>query len=367
MEFDIDQMQDKQFHTYRKTKTANENFYFKWNPMNLINKSYVRKTDDNFENMMNIELPRRIYQSRPDLILNIDNEYMTFLLMDEVKKFYKNSAITMPKRHYLNRFVKDMRNWSEQYVDFMHYTVPLTTAWGGGQKFASEYMGQYGTFEAVRHIYENSSLKHLVSADGSELHVSKRYFATDSEKAIQDIRASWREANGLNDEQTVIFVAAGNELKEAQFTAESARKGISEFLLKYSAPTSLSPKARPLDNFVTVISTHAGSAGEAYMKDFVRDSAWKGQVVWVNNEDNQHLNAMCGSDFGIIHDGQMISSAAACHLPTMNLFNMRMNDEYYNNLFNRWWNDMNIIADKNVYPEVIGGEVWHGKIADTLG
>ena len=28
---------------------------------------------------------------------------------------------------------------------------------------------------------------------------------------------------------------------------------------------------------------------------------------------------------------------------------------------------MNIIADRNVYPEIIGGEAWYGKIADTLG
>ena len=27
---------------------------------------------------------------------------------------------------------------------------------------------------------------------------------------------------------------------------------------------------------------------------------------------------------------------------------------------------MNVIADTNVYPEMIGGEAWFGKIADTL-
>ena len=89
---------------------------------------------------------------------------MTFLLMDELRKYYRNSAINMPQRHYLARFVRDMRHWSEKYVDFMHYTVPLTPGnIGGGYKFPSEYMGQYGVFEAVRHIYENSNLKHLVS------------------------------------------------------------------------------------------------------------------------------------------------------------------------------------------------------------
>ena len=28
---------------------------------------------------------------------------------------------------------------------------------------------------------------------------------------------------------------------------------------------------------------------------------------------------------------------------------------------------MNIIADNNIYPELIGGEAWFGKIADTMG
>ena len=126
---------------------------------------------------------------------------MTFLLMDEIKKYYRNSAITMPKRHYMARFVRDMRNWSEQYVDFMHYSVPLTAKVGGGYKFPSEYMGQYGVFEAVRHIYEKSAnLKHLVSEDGSELHVSKKYFSTDTEKSIQGIRSSWREQHGLTND-----------------------------------------------------------------------------------------------------------------------------------------------------------------------
>ena len=261
-----------------------------------------------------------------------------------------------------------MRNWSEKYVDFMHYTVPLVTSLPSGYKFPSEYMGQYGVFEAVRHIYQSSrTLGHLVSEDGTEIHLSQRYFTTDSEKAIQDIRSNWRKQNGITEDQTVIFYGPGNEKKEAVFTAENTRKGIKEFLLKYSAPTSLSPKARPLDNFVTVISVHAGSPGEQYIRDFVRQSDWYGKVIFVTNEDNEHLNAMCAADFGIIHDGQMISSAAACHLPTMNVFNMRMHDQYYNELFNRWWNDMNIIADNAVYPEMIGGEAWFGKIADTLG
>ena len=46
--------------------------------------------------MADHDLPKRIYQSRPNLILNIDNEYMTFMLMDEIKKQYLNSSVAMP-------------------------------------------------------------------------------------------------------------------------------------------------------------------------------------------------------------------------------------------------------------------------------
>ncbi len=293
---------------------------------------------------------------------------MTFLLMDDLQRYYKNSSVNMPQRHYLNRFVRDFRNWTEKYVDFMHYTVPLRTSVGGDYKFPSEYMGQYGAYEAVRHIYKSSEkLARLVNEDGSELHVSKRYFASDLEKGIEGIRQKWREANGISDDTHVIFVAAGNEQNEVEFSTENIRKGIKEFLLKYSAPTSLSPKARPVENFVTVISTHSGSDGERYIKEHVKDNEWMGKVIFVSDIDNGHLDAMCGSDSGIIYDGQMVSSAAACHLPTMNMINMRMHHMWYNELFNRWWNDMNIIADNNIYPELIGGEVWFGKIADTLG
>lgn len=47
----------------------------------------------------------------------------------------------MPQRHYLNRFVRDFRQWTEKYVDHMHFTVPLQTGTADGYKFPSEYIG----------------------------------------------------------------------------------------------------------------------------------------------------------------------------------------------------------------------------------
>lgn len=316
---------------------------------------------------MDAQLPKRIHQSRPSLIVNVDNEYMTFMLMEEIKKYYANSALDCPQRHYVNRFVRDFRQWTEKYVDHMHYTVPLTCATGDNYKFPSQYIGQYGVYEAVKHIYSsNAGLSNLVTDNGDSLYVNKRYFATDIEKGVTEIRADWRAKNELSEDHTVIFFAPGNEKNEAEFCLENVRKGVKEFLLKYSAPTSLSPKALPMDMFATVISLHEGSEGAQYVREQLRENGWTGRVIFTSNEDNEHLNAMCAADFGIMYDGQMVSSAAACHLPTMDLINMRMNHMWYNDLFNRFWADMNIIANNAVIPELQGGQAWFGKIADSL-
>jgi hypothetical protein len=45
-----------------------------------------------------------------------------------------------------------------------------------------------------------------------------------------------------------------------------------------------------------VISVHKGSPAEQYVRDFVRDNEWLGKVVIVTNENNEHINAMAGSD-----------------------------------------------------------------------
>lgn len=52
-----------------------------------------------------------------------------------------HNANELPKRHYYNRFVKDMKQFAEKYVDFMHFTVPLDPANIGGYKFPGEYVG----------------------------------------------------------------------------------------------------------------------------------------------------------------------------------------------------------------------------------
>jgi hypothetical protein len=137
-----------------------------------------------------------------------------------------------------------------------------------GFRFPGEYVGQYAVYEAVRHLYSKSKeLKPLIKDES--IFVNKKFFAADLEKSIDKVRTEFREKHKIPKEGTVIFFAPGNEKVEAEFCLENVRKGIKEFILKYSSPTSLSPKAPPVDNYVTVISLHRGSEAEQYVKDFL--------------------------------------------------------------------------------------------------
>jgi lipid A disaccharide synthetase len=155
---------------------------------------------------------------------------------------------------------------------------------------------------------------------------NKRYFSSDMETAIRQIRTQFRHANKIDENAHAVFIAPGNEKNEVEFCMENLRKGVKEFLLKYSAPTSLAHKALPLDgNFVTVLSLHEGSEGEKWVREYLEANEWTGRVVIVTNENNQHLDAMAACDYGLIHDGQMVSSANALNLPVSTVFHMRMN------------------------------------------
>lgn len=361
-EMDIGNFNDKTFYTWRKTKQLTENHSaMRWSSWNLINSHYTRNANSILGLMDENDFVRNVYRHRPSVVLSFDNEYFTFEFMERLNKFYINSSITKPKRHYINRFIRDFRGYHHKYIDYMHYTIPKRTATPTEYFFPGQYIGQQGVYDAVRHLLSSDpELKHLVSENTIKL--NEKWYAGDLDKAINKVKDTFRAKHNVDEDSTVVFFAPGNEKNEAAFCFESVKKGVEEFLLKYSAPTSLSPVAKPLSKFHTFISLEKGSSSDKYVRNLIKERGWKGNFTIVTNQNNEHLDAMAASDIGIIYDGQLIGSAVANHLPTMILLDMRMHHQWYHDLYNRWWNEMITIADKDIYPELIGGQAWFGKI-----
>ena len=188
-----------------------------------------------------------------------------------ILEYYKNSPMEMPQRHFFTRFARDLKEFSRQYVDYAHYTVPLMTANTNGFRFPGEYVGQYGIFDATKHVYNKTdSMKGLIRDDS--ILVNKRYFSSDMEKALGQIRTEFRVENHIDEKAYSIFISPGNEKSEVEFCLENLRKGVKEFLLKYSAPTSLSHKAKALENFVTIISVQDGTEAETFVKQYISEN-----------------------------------------------------------------------------------------------
>jgi hypothetical protein len=86
IEVDMDDMMNKEFITTRKTKTYSEVQYStKYNFLNLINKHFVRGTNNLIEQFDKVEVARRIYNARPSIVLAIDNEQIAFHINDQLK------------------------------------------------------------------------------------------------------------------------------------------------------------------------------------------------------------------------------------------------------------------------------------------
>ena len=59
--FDIDNLLDKTFHSYRKSKTNHKRNHWKWNPFNLVNKHYTRNADQVYDLFTEANVTKRIY------------------------------------------------------------------------------------------------------------------------------------------------------------------------------------------------------------------------------------------------------------------------------------------------------------------
>ena len=52
---------DKTFMTYRKSKMINRYTTYRWHPMNLVNKHYTRNADQVLDNLEDAQVPKRIF------------------------------------------------------------------------------------------------------------------------------------------------------------------------------------------------------------------------------------------------------------------------------------------------------------------
>lgn len=107
-EIDCSIFTDKVMYTFRKTKVLDESCAsIRFNPLNLINFHFRRYVNDTYLQVQESNLVKRVHQSRPSVILALDNEYLSMKFFEDLNE-YEKGVVSRPKRHFYGRFVKDL-------------------------------------------------------------------------------------------------------------------------------------------------------------------------------------------------------------------------------------------------------------------
>ena len=194
-----------------------------------------------------------------------------------------------------------VKHWDENhgfFCDEAFYTYALKQINKRNYTYPSHYIGQYGSYDALRHIYQKSGLFSEFIFENSIM-ISRNHSLDDIEKARNKVAEDFRAKYDLNSENTLVFFAPGDTLEENQYTLEAFFKGYNEFILKNSYPTSLSHYAPPKNSFRLVISLHKGTESEIYVRDYLQKSNIETDVIIVTNESNEHFDAICVRNFFI--------------------------------------------------------------------
>lgn len=71
-------------------------------------------------------------------------------------------------------------------------------------------------------------------------------------------------------------------------------------------------------------------------------------------EEKDRYGAICASDFGFLHNGEVTVEAAACHLPATVVDSMSNVHAYFNNLYNGHASALNVATNYEGYEDICG-------------
>lgn len=369
---DLDDLREKPMHLWRyDTKSF---LSMKYSPMHFYQHSYLRPNINLLKTMQENEVFDNIVRARPSCIIGLDNEYLSREMIININNKYGEKFINyngkFDRKHRPDCFIltNTARHWDETFqyfCDTAFYTYALKTINRRFYTFPSHYVGQYGSYDAMKHIYIKSGLFNHFVKENSIL-ASREHSLDHIEKCRLKIRELFRNQHKIDPEATVVFFAPGNTILENKYTLEAFRRGYNEFVLKHSYPSSLSHYAPPKSMFKIVISIPKGTESESYIQEFLKTAEFESDVILVTNENNEHFDAICASDFGTVYNGQLVSSAAALHLNFFTMQNMCDIHYFCHTWEDRWLADINVNADRPAVKEMAAGEFWYGKICEEL-
>lgn len=157
------------------------------------------------------EVYANIARARPSCIIGLDNEHMNMEIMKNVNTHYNHKypysdRLRRPDTYMLTNTI---HLWDEHYksvCDFAFYSLAQKQINRRHFVFPGHYIGQYGAYEALRHLLKKTKPSLLLE---ESILLSRDYSLDDIEHSRKIVSKEFREKHRIEEDHTVVFFAPG--------------------------------------------------------------------------------------------------------------------------------------------------------------
>ena len=357
--YSTNEFHPKPFVPFRGTIAEEINLWL-WTKNNPITKTYTRPMHKILKDFKSKDLVSQIMSHRPSVIMTLDHDILSLKQHRQFNEEYSKLSTPKPKQVHFGRFIYRLNpEQLKNAIDHVFYTIPINPRNWSDFQFPSTYVGQSPFEKAYRFLLERNGGEHLVSKDSIQMNID--HFYSETETYIESERKTFRRTHGISEAATVLYLSPGNKLEEIKWSVPILNKTTNEFISQHAEPhQSGSP---PESEYWVVIPSD--SSNYDLINSQVKASGWKARVIVLENEE-QRRSAQAGSDYSIAYNGDVVFENLVNQLPTIIIENMGKIEFYFVLAWNRFNNDLNIIADGDLFPEIIEGQAHSAKLVDLL-
>lgn len=154
---------------------------------------------------------RELRETQPDAFLVLGNEFFMEKLFKNVAAEYEDAGVNKPPCFMLDKTVINQENSFKSYLDHYLYALPMQPVNWQYFTFPSTFLGRQGAYDALRW---------LTQAPSASLFLPKEFHMEAMEEKVQVQRQAFREQHGVGEEQTLVFIGAGNTKEEIIYSVE---------------------------------------------------------------------------------------------------------------------------------------------------
>ena len=344
----------KPFVPFRSTMAEEGNLWL-WVKYNPITRTYVRPMHEVLKLVKQQKLIEKIQGYQPSVVLTLDHDILSFKIHRQISAAYKSSSLPRPKQVHYGRFINRYLPYQLDYLDHVLYTVPIEPKDWNNFKFPSTYIGQSAFEKAYRFLLQRNHGSHLLT--DVSVKINTDHFYSETEQFIEAERKTFRAKHEIPEAARVLFLAPGSHPREIKWSLQILNKAANEFVKTHSTTPE------DTDNFCVVIPTNAETFDQ--VNNAVKVQGWRCRVVILREEEDRR-SAQAGSDLAICYNGDVVTECLVNQLSTVVIENMKKLEFYFVLAWNRFNNEMNIIADGNLFPEIIEGQCTAENLVEIL-